>query len=124
MSLRAFTLLMITTVASGCLGSALSDGDGGNGGNGGGGSGGAVDMAPDVVGKFYSDVEPILTPACGGCHGVTGTTAPAFMVAQPDLLKNMLAYPGIIGSSPQKSRIYMKGQHEGPDFTPDQKMVV
>ena len=51
-------------------------------------------MAPDVVGKFYSDVEPILTPACGGCHGVTGTTAPAFMVAQPDLLQQHARVPG------------------------------
>ncbi|MGZ3425123.1 MAG: hypothetical protein ACXVCV_00675 [Polyangia bacterium] len=115
---------MLTTAASGCLGSALTGGDGGNGGNGGGGSGGAADMAPDVVGKFYSDVEPILTPACGGCHSVTGTTAPAFMVAQPDMLQNLLAYPGIIGSSPEKSRLYMKGLHEGPAFTPDQKTTL
>jgi hypothetical protein len=124
MTYRAFTLFVLTAAASGCLGNAL-DGDGGNGGTGGGGSGGAAaDMAPDVVGKFYSDVEPILTPACGGCHAVTGTTAPAFMVAQPDLLQNLLAYPGIISSSPEKSRIYMKGLHEGPALTPDQKTTI
>src|SRR3954447_13816231 len=93
-------------------------------GRGGGGSGGAVDMAPDVVGQFYSQIEPVITPACGGCHAVTGTTAPAFMVAQPDLLQNILQYPGIIGSSPEKSRMYMKGLHEGPAFTPDQKQAV
>ena len=121
MTLRAFTLIVLSAAASGCLGSALGDdGNGGNGGNG----GGNVDMAPDVVGKFYADVEPIITPACGGCHAVTGTQAPAFMVAQPDLLQNILLYPGIIGSSPEKSRLYMKGLHEGPAFTPDQKQTV
>jgi hypothetical protein len=124
MTLRAFTLLVLTAAASGCLGDALSGGNGGEGGTGGGGSGGAVDMAPDVVGKFYSDVEPIITPACAGCHAVTGTAAPAFMVAQPDLLQNLLAYPGIIASSPEKSRLYMKGLHEGPAFTPDQKTAI
>ena len=122
MTLRAFTLIALTVTASGCLGSALTGGDGGDNGNG--GNGGNVDMAPDVVGQFYAQVEPIITPACGGCHGMTGTTAPAFMVAQPDLLKNLLSYPGIIGSSPEKSRLYMKGLHEGPAFTPDQKTTI
>ena len=125
MTLRAFTtLIVLTSAASGCLGSALNDGDGGNGGNGGTGGSGNVDMAPDVVGKFYSDVQPIVMPACAGCHGMTGTTAPAFMVATPDLLQNLLAYPGIIGSSPEKSRLYMKGLHEGPALTPDQKTTI
>ncbi len=119
---RVLTLVMIASAATGCLGSALTNGDGGAGSGGTGG--GAVDMAPDVVGTFYAQVAPILTPACGGCHGMTGTPAPAFMVAQPDLLQNLLAYPGIVGSSPQKSRLYMKGQHEGPAFTPDQQMTV
>jgi hypothetical protein len=125
MTLRAFTLLIVAGAAAasaGCLGSAL-DGNGGSGGTG-GGVGGSPDMAPDVVGQFYSDVAPIVTSACQGCHGVAGTTAPAFMMAQPDLLSNLLAYPGIVGSSPQKSRLYMKGLHEGPAFTPDQLTTV
>ena len=121
MTLRAFTLIVLTATATGCLGSALNGGDGGSGGSGGAA---AFDMAPDVVGQFYANVEPIITPACAGCHGVAGTTAPAFMIAQPDMLKNILAYPGIIGSTPQKSRLYMKGLHEGPAFTPDQLQAV
>lgn len=124
MSLRSLTLIVLTATASGCLGSALTGSDGGDNGGSGGTGGGSVDMAPDVVGKFYSDVQPIITPACGGCHGMTGTPAPAFMVAQPDMLQNLLAYPGIIGSSPQKSRLYMKGLHEGPALTPDQATTV
>jgi hypothetical protein len=125
MTHRVLTLLVMTSALAGCLGSALTGGDGNGGGGGGnGGSGGPVDMAPDVVGQFYAQIEPILTPACGGCHGATGTPAPAFMVKDPDMLKNLLAYPGIIGSSPQKSRLYMKGVHEGPAFTPDQLMTI
>jgi hypothetical protein len=123
MSVRSLILIVLTATASGCLGSALN-GDDGSGGGSGGSGGGNVDMAPDVVGKFYSDVEPIITPACGGCHGMTGTAAPAFMMAQPDMLQNLLSYPGIISSSTQKSRLYMKGLHEGPAFTPDQLMTV
>jgi len=128
MTLRAFTLpiamIALTLAASGCLGSALNGDNGDGGGASGGLGGGPADMAPDVVGQFYANVEPIITPACAGCHGVTGTTAPAFMVAQPDLLQNLLQYPGIIGSTPDKSRLYAKGLHEGPAFTPDQKTVV
>jgi hypothetical protein len=123
MTLRAFTLIVLSAAASGCLGSALN-GDDGNGGSGGSGGGATVDMAPDVVGQFYTDVAPILTPACGGCHSVTGTQAPAFMVATPDMLQNILAYPGIVGPTPEKSRLYMKGLHEGPAFTPDQLKTV
>ena len=81
-------------------------------------------MAPDPVAAFYANVAPIVTAACAGCHGVAGTSAPAFMIAQPDLLHNMLAYPGIIGTTPQNSRMYLKGQHEGPAFTPDQLTTV
>ncbi len=123
MSQRAIILFAIAAAASGCLGSALGNGDGGAGG-GPGGPGGPADMTPDIVGQFYSQVAPILTPACGGCHGMTGTNAPAFMLAQPDMLKNLLSYPGIIGSTPEKSRLYMKGQHEGPAFTPDQAPII
>ncbi len=125
MTLRALTLIVLTATASGCLGSALNGGDGnGNGGSGGSGGSANADMAPDIVGQFYTNVAPILTSACGGCHSVTGTQAPAFMVATPDMLQNLLAYPGIVGSTPQKSRLYMKGLHEGPAFTPDQLQVV
>jgi hypothetical protein len=122
MTRRVLTVLAMTLAASGCLGSALN----GNGDGGGGGSGGAgnVDMTPDVVGQFYTEVAPVLTPACGGCHGVTGTAAPAFMLTTPDLLQNLLAYPGIIGPTPAKSRLYAKGPHEGPALTPDQQTIL
>jgi hypothetical protein len=116
MSLRLLSALLFASVQAGCLGSALRpDGDGGANN---------ADMAPDAVTAFYTTMQPILTPACGGCHGVAGTAAPAFMLSQPDMLQNLLAYPGIIGPTPDKSRLYAKGQHEGPAFTPAQSSVV
>lgn len=117
-------IAILSLAASGCLGSALTNGDGGAGGGSGGTGGGPVDMTPDVAGMFYSQVQPILVPACGGCHGMTGTAAPAFMLATPDMLQNILSYPGIVGASPARSRLYAKGAHEGPALTPDQQTVV
>jgi cytochrome c553 len=136
MSNRALHLLLALALSSaGCLGSALTgtgngggagNGGGGGAGTGGGGNGGGapVDMAPDVVAQFYANVAPIITPACGGCHGVAGGAGPAFMMAMPDMLQNLLSYPGIIGATPESSRLYAKGQHEGPAFTPAQAPIV
>jgi hypothetical protein len=126
MSTRVFILMALTATASGCLGSALTGDDGGTGGGGGGNVGGDAggSASGSYVDRFYTDVAPILAPACGGCHGATGTSAPAFMVAQPDMLQNLLAYPGIISDTPEKSRLYAKGLHEGPAFTPDQAPII
>ena len=126
MSQRALLLIALTATASGCLGSALTgNDDGGAGGGGTGGGGGtAADMSGDYVDRFYTQVQPILQPACGGCHGMTGTAAPAFMLSMPDMLQNLLSYPTIIGTSPTTSRLYLKGQHEGPAFTPDQAPII
>jgi cytochrome c553 len=127
-------LLVAALASAGCLGSALT-GDGsslhsakGDGsatvGDGGASGNGAVDMAPNFITLFYANVAPIITSACAGCHGVADGAGPAFMMPQPDLLKNVLSYPGIIGPTPEKSRLYMKGGHEGPALTPDQAKTV
>jgi hypothetical protein len=138
-ALRAASALFLVA-AAGCLGSAIT-GTGGGGGAGGGAHGGAdgsassisdggtggngpVDMGPDVVGAFYANVAPIINAACAGCHGVAGAAGPAFMMPKPDELQNLLTYPGIIGPTPEKSRLYMKGAHEGPAFTPTQAPVI
>lgn len=124
MTHRPLLLIALMATASGCLGSALT-GDDTGGGGGGGTGGGTPDMTSgDYVDKFYTEVAPILTPACGGCHGVTGQPSPAFMIAAPDMLQNILAYPGIIGVTPEKSRLYMKSTHEGPAFTPTEAPVI
>jgi hypothetical protein len=61
--------------------------------------------------------------ACNVCH--TGAAAgPPFMAPMPDIYTTLKAWPGLIGPSPQGSKIYMKGQHEGPAFTPGQAMRV
>jgi hypothetical protein len=40
------------------------------------------------------------------------------------MLQNLLAFPTIIGDTPEKSRLYMKGTHEGPAFTPTEAPVI
>jgi mono/diheme cytochrome c family protein len=132
--------VLVLVGAAGCLGSALTGTGSGSGGGAGGTNGGSdgsastigdggtaaspPDLAPDLVGLFYANVAPIINAACAGCHGVAGGAGPAFMMPKPDLLQNLLAYPGIVGSTPEKSRLYMKGAHEGPAFTPAQAMTV
>jgi hypothetical protein len=75
-------------------------------------------------------VAPILggadgkTGSCGGCHSVSGGVGPGFLEPKPDMLTTMLSYPGMIGSTPDTSRIYAKGTHEGPALTVDQKPIV
>ena len=125
MSVRplCFALLLLVAV-SGCLGSALNGTNGGGGGSGGNGVGGTPDMAPDVSALFYANVAPIIMPACGGCHGVTGGAGPPFMLSTPDMLKNVLGYPGLVSNPPAQSLLYSKGAHEGPAFTPAQLPVV
>jgi hypothetical protein len=121
------TLLLLTITASGCLGSALSNDPnaGGNTDPGGGSSSGATDdMGVDATAEFFANVAPILKAACAGCHGVTGTSAPAFLVNTPDMLTTLLAYPTIIGDSPETSRLYAKGVHEGPAFTPTEAPII
>ncbi len=113
MSRLAVILLMGS--AAGCLGSysPLTGGD----------DGGAPDMGVDVVAQFNQNVAPIMTASCAGCHAKNGGVGPGFL-APPDMLRTMLTYPGIIGSTPDTSRIYAKGQHEGPALTPQQAPVV
>jgi cytochrome c553 len=140
---RAFAALIVVA-ATGCLNTATTGtGSGGasggtSGGMGGGHDGSAsgvsdggsgnttplVDMTPDVAALFYANVTPIIDAACAGCHGVAGGAGPAFMMPKPSELNNVLAYPGIIGPTPEKSRLYMKGAHEGPALTPAQAPVV
>jgi len=107
--------LVVSLVGSGCLpswtGSVTTDG----------GVVVAGDLATvDVVAEFNRKVAPILggldgkSGACGACHSKTGGVGPGFLEAKPDMLSNMLGYPGVIGRTPQQSRIYAKGIHEGP----------
>jgi hypothetical protein len=64
--------------------------------------------------------------ACKACHGAaqTGGIGPTFMYPNPDILTAVLAYPNLIGSTPSGSLILIKGNHEGPAFTPDQQTTI
>jgi len=82
------------------------------------------DLAIDPVAVFNEQVAPILTTSCAGCHNKTGGIGPGFLEPHPDILTTMLGYPGLINTSPDTSRIYVKGVHEGPGLTATQKPIV
>jgi len=133
MSTRAFTALVaVVVLGTGCLGDYTlpGEGDGGAQGDGnvavGDGPGGLV----DPVAEFNDKVKPIIagadgkSGACGACHAVSGGVGPGFMVDKPTMLDGLLSYPGIVGKSPLTSRLYAKGLHEGPAFTPSESPVI
>jgi hypothetical protein len=82
------------------------------------------DLAIDPVQVFDDQVAPILTASCAGCHNKTGGIGPGFLEPHPDILTTMLGYPGLINTTPETSRVYVKGVHEGPALTAVQKPVV
>src|SRR5215471_15026849 len=86
-------------------------------------SGGGIDpnAAPRRV--FEHSVQPIMMQTCNVCH--QGMAAgPPFMAPMPDIYSTVKAWPGLVGGSPQGSKIYTKGTHEGPSFTPGQLNIV
>ncbi|HZS42105.1 MAG TPA: hypothetical protein VFF06_34990 [Polyangia bacterium] len=108
----------MSALLSGCLGAySPLNGSGDDGGAG-------ADLGVDVNALFNANVAPILTASCGACHAKTGGVGPGFMDPKPDMLTTILAYPGLIGATPETSRIYAKGQHEGPALTPAQAPVI
>jgi hypothetical protein len=136
-----WALVILTAVSlGGCLPSFAIDGnsDGGastggstGGSNGGGGRDASAanldlstppDLAIDPVAEFVAKVQPILTTSCAACHNKMGGIGPGFLA--PDMLTTMLAYPGLINTTPDGSRIYVKGAHEGPALSPVDKPVV
>jgi len=134
MSIRSLGVLVAALIASaGCLDSYGVDP--GRPGSDGGVSGGP-DMSNvgylDALMEFNTKVAPILGGAdghggsCGACHGKTGGVGPAFMEIKPDstMLQTLLAYPGMIGKTPDTSRLYVKGSHEGPAFNAMEAPVI
>jgi hypothetical protein len=82
------------------------------------------DLAIDPIAVFNAQVAPILEMSCAGCHNKTGGIGPGFLEPHPDILTTMLGYPGLINTTPETSRVYVKGVHEGPALTATQKPVV
>lgn len=92
---------------------------------------GATDGGPaDPIATFWTDVAPIIggpdgkNGACGVCHAYAAGVGPGFMIPNPDLLTTLLVYPGIIGPTPERSRLYAKGAHAGRAFTAQEAVVV
>jgi hypothetical protein len=111
---------------SGCL----TGYNGANGGDAGQMGADAGSSGVNVAADFAAQVAPILGGAdgksgvCGACHAVSGLSAPVFMSPNPDMLTSILSYPGLVGKTPETSRLYAKGVHEGPALTNDQASVL
>ena len=74
---------------------------------------------------FESSVQPIMRQVCQVCHqGGPTAPGPPFMTPMPDVYSTIKVWPMLIGTSPQASKLYMKGMHEGPAFTPTQATIV
>src|SRR5579871_6734129 len=86
--------------------------------------GGAQDMAIDPRTAYYATVAPILDGSCSACHAKSGGVGPGFLAPNPDELTTLLSYPGLVGLTPDTSRVYAKGLHEGPALTDAQKPIV
>jgi hypothetical protein len=112
MSRTGRVYLLIGLFAAGC-GGELDDMSNGPG----------IDPNAAPKAMFETAVQPIMMQTCNVCH--TGNAAgPPFMAPMPDVYSTVKAWPGLVGSSPQASKVYMKGMHEGPGFTPMQAMIV
>jgi hypothetical protein len=66
---------------------------------------------------FDTDVKPLLTSFCAGCHVAA---QPAFMA--DDMYTTMMGWPGLIDlTAPTASLLLTKGSHQGPAWTSDQR---
>src|SRR5262249_19997391 len=90
------------------------------GGEDAGGMGGPM----DPVGEFNNKVKPLLLGSCGACHSKSGGIGPGFLEAKPDVLTTLIAYPAVVGDSPQNSRLYTKGVHDGTALNAQEAPVV
>lgn len=124
MTHASYTKLLAAVAAAalgaGCLDSAFSgpDGDNDAGVNSEGGiTTGKPDMAVDVHAEFDAKVRPILLAECGQCHAMaSGGVGPGFLSANPDVYTTVTNYPGLIGTTPETSRILTKDVHVGGSF--------
>jgi hypothetical protein len=129
---KLFAAVATAALGAGCLGSAYyNPGDNNDAGvnSEGGIITGKPDMAVDVHAEFDAKVRPILLAECGQCHATaSGGVGPGFLSANPDVYTTVISYPGLIGLTPETSRILTKDVHVGPsfhagaDYTPSAQM--
>jgi hypothetical protein len=126
-------LVLSTCLAAACIGSAFQNGVDPNSDAGIVGDGGITnrpDMAIDIKAEFAMKVQPILVGDCGQCHAPEGSLGPRFLAANPDVFTTFVAFPGLIGVTPESSRILLKEPHVGPatykatsSYTPSAEMM-
>ncbi len=114
----ALASMLFALGAAGCLGGFSGLHAGGDGGTA------TMDMGVDVRAAYYANVAPILDGSCGACHAKQGGIGPGFLAQNPDELTTLLSYPGLVSATPDTSRVYAKGLHEGPALTAAQAPVV
>jgi mono/diheme cytochrome c family protein len=73
--------------------------------------------------RFARNVEPIVMYRCAGCHGLGGCCSP-FLTPRPDVYTTVKAWPHLVGSTPSRSLLYAKGEHEGPAFPRTEAQVI
>jgi cytochrome c553 len=112
----------------------ITPGDGGDGGSGGAGAsgttssttaqGGSIDNS--AHGYYVATVHPSLIATCGGCHNPDGQVgAPAFLDYDAELSYPITkGYPNIVKDPASSSILIMKGPHEGPGVSADQKAII
>ena len=74
---------------------------------------------------FMETVQPILEGTCKTCHQAGGA-GPPFLAptGERDLYMTVKGWPGLVGSTPESSKIYTKGMHTGPALTMTQAKAV
>jgi hypothetical protein len=128
--MRRLALMFACLSLLGCSGGLEVYGSGGSSGVGSGGAGGGAGGAggsggtgSDPKAIFESTVQPILDAACHACH-TAGGAGPGFLVPSPDEYSAVKSWPGLLGPTPAQSKLYTKGQHEGPALTPEEATTV
>lgn len=73
--------------------------------------------------QFETDVAPLLTNFCGGCHGENGTGG-GFM-GGTDMYTTVMEWPRLVSLRvPSASSLLSKGAHSGPAWQVDQKDII
>ena len=74
---------------------------------------------------FDRDVLPLITTACGGCHGGTNAAAPAWMQPAPDEYTTVTSWPRLVElTAPATSMLLTKGVHQGPAWMVEQASTI
>ena len=126
MSRFALSTLLAASFGTLALGSAACVGDAPTfSGTATADAGGEVELTPEeeVQLQFDTDVAPLLTSFCAGCHG-TDTSVP-FMDNGNGMYGSVMEWPNLISLKvPGASSLLTKGAHSGPAWQPEQATII